>query len=59
MGVLRYISYIDISNAYSYGDPVEIEDFRRIIKKVATNTNSKEIFDIYEKQQRKLKNNKC
>ena len=28
------------------------------MKKVATNTNSKEIFDFYEKQQRKLKKNK-
>ena len=36
-------------------DPVKITDFRYIIKKVATNTNSKEIFDFYEKQQRKLK----
>ena len=29
--------------------------FRYIIMKVATNTNLKEIFDCYEKQQRKLK----
>ena len=29
--------------------------FRYIIKKVATNMNSKEIIDFYEKQQRKLK----
>ena len=36
-------------------DPVKITVFRYIIEKVATNTNSKEIFDIYEKQQRKLK----
>ena len=36
-------------------DPVKITVFRYIIKKVATNTNSKEIFDFYEKQQRKLK----
>ena len=36
-------------------DLVKITVFRYIIKKVATNTNSKEIFDFYEKQQRKLK----
>ena len=36
-------------------DPVKMTVFRYIIKKVATNTNSKEIFDFYEKQQRKLK----
>ena len=31
-------------------DPVKITVFRYIIKKVTTNTNSKEIFDFYEKQ---------
>ena len=34
---------------------MKITVFRYIIKKVANNTNSKEIFDFYEKQQRKLK----
>ena len=37
-----------------YRDPVKITVFRYIMKKVATNTNSKEIFDFYDKQ-RKLK----
>ena len=36
-------------------DSVKITDSRYIIKRVATNTNSKEIVDFYEKQQRKLK----
>ena len=35
--------------------PCKNYSFRYIIKKVATNTNSKEIFDFYEKKQRKLK----
>ena len=39
-------------------DPVKITVLRYIIKKVATNTNSKEIFDFYENQQRKLKKQK-
>ena len=36
-------------------DPVKFRGFRYIMKRVATNTNSKESFDFYKKQQRKLK----
>ena len=35
--------------------PCKNYSFRYIIKKVATSMNLKEIFDFYEKQQRKLK----
>ena len=40
-------------------DPVQITDIRYIIKRVATNTNSKEFFEFYEQQQIELKKNKC
>ena len=38
--------------------PCKITDFRCIIKKVATNTNSKEIFDCYDKTTEKIEKNK-